>query len=320
MSFSILGTGHAVPDRVVTNDELSHMVDTNDEWISSRTGIRERRVMTTESLTDLSVAAAKNALENAGVTPQELDLIICATIQGDYLSPAEACLIQKELGASCPAFDVNGACSGFVYALDVADGYFARGRVKKVLVVASEALSRVTDWSDRRTCVLFGDGSGAVVLGEGDDLLSLRLTTTGNDQVLYVPAFRGKSPFDQTVKECGDYIYMNGQEVYRFAVNSMFRELKASIEEAGLTLDQIDYLLPHQANLRIIDTAVQKLKIPREKVGVTIQKYGNTSSSSVAILPDEMTREGKLHPGDILAIAAFGGGLTTGACVIRWSR
>ncbi len=318
MSFQILGTGSAHPVCAQTNDDLSAFLETSDEWISTRTGIKSRYVCTTETLSALAAQAGRAALENAGVLPEELDLIICATVRGDYITPALACVVQKMLGATCPAFDVNAACSGFVYALDVADGYFARKRVKKVLVVAAEEMSKLLDWQDRSTCVLFGDGAGAAVLGEGDGLRAIRISTTGNSDALRIPHVQGNSPFNQT-EAAEPFLFMDGQEVYKFAVAAMCNDVRAVIEEAGLTEDDIDYVLPHQANLRIIDTAKKKLHIPPEKFCVNISQYGNTSSAGVAILMDEMHRAGKFHPGDVLVLSTFGGGLTTGACTLVWS-
>ncbi|HMM32889.1 MAG TPA: 3-oxoacyl-ACP synthase, partial [Clostridia bacterium] len=194
MGFSLIGTGSAYPARRVTNDELSKLVDTSDEWIRTRTGVKERRVLTNETLGDIAYEAAKRALADAGIEPKELDLIVCATIRNDYITPSLACVLQKRLGASCMSLDINAACSGFLYALDVADGYFARKRVKKALVVAAEAMSKMVDWTDRATCVLFGDGAGAAVLTEGDDLLSLRVSADGNTESLGIPNIEGKSP------------------------------------------------------------------------------------------------------------------------------
>lgn len=319
MSFSILGTGMAVPDYVLTNEEISTMVETTDEWITSRTGIKERRVCKDETITDLCVLAAKRALEDANTDPKELDLIICATLRGEFITPSEACVIQKHIGANCPAFDVNGACSGFVYALDVADSYFASKKVKKVLVIGFDNLSNITDWEDRSTCVLFGDGGGAVVLGEGDDLLSINLTAKGNTDVLYAPRGENTSPF-YTHESLKPTIYMNGPEVYRFAVVAMVKGIRKAIKDAGLTTDDIDHVIPHQANLRIIDAAAEKLKISREKYICNIEKYGNTSAGCMPIVLDEANKSGKLKKGDIIALCAFGGGLTTGSCVIRWNK
>ncbi len=319
MSFSILGTGKAVPDYVLTNDELSTMVETNDEWIRTRTGIEERRVCKGETLTELTVKAATNALADAGIQPSELDLIICSTMRGENITPSQACVIQKEIGAACPAFDVNAACSGFIYALDIADGYFVRKKVKHVLVVSMDNLSNIIDWSDRSTCVLFGDGGAAAVLGEGDDLLSINLTAVGNDQVLRIPHGTNSSPFYEHEEEKA-VLFMAGNEVYKFAVNAMSTGIKKAIADAGLTEEQVDHVIPHQANIRIINASAKNLGIDREKFYCNVNHYGNTSSGSVPLALDEANHAGVLKKGDIIAMCAFGAGLTTGSCVIRWSK
>ena len=326
MSFSILGTGSALPSRTVTNGELSQIVDTSDEWIRTRTGISERRVCSDESISDLAYQAARNALADCSCSAKELDLIICATMSADYTTPSLACILQMKLGASCAAFDVNAACTGFIYALDVAAGYFARKPDMKILVVAAEAMSRLVDWQDRATCVLFGDGAGAAVLGKGDDLLAIQTGAKGNITSLYAENGWGNSPFrsmqtqpSAEPDETG-YLQMDGQEVFRFAVTSMVQTVEQVLDEAGLTKEDIAWLIPHQANIRILDSAISRLKLPKEKCLTNIAVRGNTSAACVAILLDEASREGKLKKNDLLAFTAFGGGLTTGACILRWSR
>lgn len=317
MSFRILGTGHSVPSRIVTNDELSTFLDTSDEWISSRVGVRERRVCTTETAADLAYQAALNALEMSGTKPEELDMILCATISGDDASPSLACMAQGMLGATCPAMDINAACSGFIYMLDTAAGFFARGKVKKMLVIGAERTSRILDWNDRNTCVIFGDGAGAMVLGEGDGYLSSKLFAKGGDSVIKIPLFVGMSPFydNETLEP---YVHMNGQETFKFAVNAMCQDVPEVIEEAGLQQSDITWVIPHQANIRIIDAAKRKMDIPQERFCSNIDRYGNTSAASIPILIDEMNREGKIKEGDYLALCSFGGGLSSAACVIRW--
>lgn len=319
MSFSILGTGKAVPEYILTNDELSTMVDTNDEWIRTRTGIEERRICKDETITELCIKAANRALADAGITPEQLDLIICSTMRGENIFPSQACMIQKELKAKCPAFDVNAACSGFVYALDIAAGYFARKKVKHVLVVSMDNLSNIMDWTDRSTCVLFGDGGGAAVLGEGDDLLSIRLTAKGDDTILRAPHGENSSPFYKHDAEKA-VMHMMGNDVYKFAVTNVPSEIKKALAEAGIEQSAVDHVIPHQANIRIINTAASKLDIPREKFFCNVDKYGNTSSGSIPIALDEANHAGILKKGDIIVLCAFGGGLTTGSCVIRWSK
>ncbi len=317
MSFQILGTGSYVPPRAVTNDELSEFLDTSDEWITRRIGVKQRYICTTESTADLALEAAARAMENAGVEPQELDMILCATISGDDATPALACMVQKRLGASCPAMDINSACSAFIFMLDTAAGFFARKKVKKMLVVGAERMSRLLDWSDRSTCVIFGDGAGAAVLGEGEGYLASRLLTKGGDDVIRCPQTNGASPFCQRPQP-HPFVFMNGQETYKFAVQSICKDLKDVIGEAGFTPQQIDHVVLHQANLRIIQAAKKRLNIPEEKYWTNIQKYGNTSSASIPIVLDEMNRQGRLKRGQILAMCAFGGGLSSGACILQW--
>lgn len=319
MSFSILGTGKAVPEYVMTNDELSTIVETSDEWISRRSGIHARRICTHETLTDLSVAAAKAALENANVKAEDLDLIICSTIRGQYVSPSQACVVEKYIGANCPAFDVNAACTGFIYAMDIAAGYFARNRVKKVLIVSMDMMSNSLDWNDRSTCVLFGDGGGAVVLGEGDDLLSIQIHAQGNDEYVCIPRGENSSPMYKNGSQ-RPVLHMNGREVYKFAVNAMSTGLQSAIEEANLKQSEIDFVIPHQANLRIIETAQNKLSIPKEKYVCNLDQYGNTSSGCIPMVLDELNRSGRIHKGQCIAMSAFGGGLTSGSCVLRWGK
>ena len=319
MSFCILGTGSFVPQRVVTNEDLSHMVETSDEWITKRVGVKQRHVCTTETATDMGVEAARRALESSGVKPEELDMIIAATISADTISPGLAGMVQNRLGAgSCPCFDINVACPGFLYALDVADGFFARGRVKKVLVVSSERMSGLIDWADRSTCVIFGDGAGAAVLGEGDGYLSSTLSTLGGDDVISIPTWWNNSPFyeKELPKNC---VFMAGQETYKFAVTSMVRDVRLVMDQAGITGEQVKAVIPHQANYRIINEARRRIpEIAPEKFLMNIDRYGNTSSASEPILLDEANRQGLLQRGDYVVLTAFGGGLSTAACVIRW--
>lgn len=319
MGFRIIGTGSAIPAHVVTNEVLSTMVDTSDEWISSRTGIRSRPICTTETATSLASDAAKRCLEDAGAAAEDLDLIVCASVSSEYLTPSLACVLQKEIGAACPAFDINAACTGFLYALDVADTYLSLGKCKKVLVVACEIMSKLVDWDDRATCVLFGDGCGAVLLEQGDDLLAMRLSAQGDTDLLVIPNVSGNCPFTTTPK-ARPHLRMKGQDVYKFAVNAMCRDLTNAIADAGLEAKDVTHILPHQANIRIVEAAINRLGIEREKYVINIHKQGNTSAASIPIMLDEINKEGRLKKGDILALAAFGGGLTSGACILRWNR
>lgn len=317
MSFRIIGTGSAHPVRSVTNDDLAKIMDTSDEWIYSRTGIKSRYVCTDETISDVAEAAGRAALENAGTDASELDGIICTTIRGDYFTPSLACVIQERLGAHCPAFDLNAACTGFLYALDVADGFFVRKRAKKILIVSCENMSKLLDWNDRSTCVLFGDGAGAAVLSEGDGLLSIRVSAQGSREIMFIPNVSGNSPFNRT--PCPPSVLTwRGHDVYKFAVNEMALQLEAAIREAGLEQEDVTWVLPHQANLRIIDSAKKCLNIPEDRYCSNIAHYGNISSAAIPILMDELNRKNTFRAGDILAMVAFGGGLTSGACVLRW--
>ena len=317
MSFSIISTGRAVPQRALTNEALCSFVDTTDEWIRSRTGIHQRYVCMEESLTDIAASAAQTALANANLTSADIDLIICATISGDYITPSLSCCVQRRIGATCPAFDVNAACSGFLYALDVAAGYFARKKVRRVLVIAAEAMSRLLDWEDRSTCVLFGDGAGAVILGEGDALKAISIASKGDAEVLNVPNIQGNLP-DRVPLDTQPYVSMDGQGVFKFAVNAMCNGLRSTIAEAGLKETDITWVLPHQANLRIIDFAKSKLNIAPERFCINIERYGNTSAACIPLLLDELNEPGKLKKGDMLAMCAFGAGLTSACAVLRW--
>lgn len=317
MSFKIIGTGSAHPACSQTNDDLKKFIDTSDEWIYSRTGIKSRYVCTTETITDVATAAGEAALKNAGVDVSELDGIICTTIRGDYFTPSLACCIQERIGATCPAFDMNAACTGFLYALDVADGFFVRKRAKKLLIVSCENMSKLLDWKDRTTCCLFGDGAGAVVLGEGDNLLSIRVAAYGDSKMMFIPNVSGNSPFNKT--PCPPSVLTwSGHGVYKFAVCEMAKQLEAAIQDAGLQQNDITWVLPHQANLRIINAAMKRLDIPQDRYCTDIEHYANISSAAIPILLDELNQKGTFHAGDLLAMVAFGGGLTSGASVIRW--
>ncbi len=319
MGFRILGTGSALPSRSVTNNDLSEFLDTSDEWISQRTGISSRRICTTESLDDLSLAASRAALEAAGVTPDELDLIICSTTSGDHLIPAEACAIAELLGASCPAFDVSAACAGFVFALDVADGYFVRGRAQRVLVVSAEKMSRLVDWSDRATCVLFGDGAAAAVLGaDGENPLATYLSTEPAVDILHVPGIAGSSPYDKT-EHPANVLSMEGRRVFKFGVNAIVTSVRALCDEAGITPNDIDHFVFHQANERILSSAVARLGIDNAKVARALAETGNISSACVPLALDRLARSGELKSGQLVALVGFGAGLDTGACLLRWS-
>jgi 3-oxoacyl-[acyl-carrier-protein] synthase-3 len=322
---AIMGTGAAVPRTCLTNSELERMVDTSDEWIVTRTGIRERRLAAAEEATsDLATAAAERALDDAGVRPQELDLVIVATVVPDMPFPATACLVQKNLGAiRAAAFDLEAACSGFIYALTVGAQFVATGTYQRVLVVGAEVLSRIVNWQDRSTCVLLGDGAGAVVLGPGNGrrtLLSTYLGADGNGaDLLKQPAGGSRLPASRDTVEQGlHHVFMNGNQVFKFAVRTMGAAIFAGLKKAGLSPADIDLLVPHQANLRIIEAAAERFGLSMDRVMVNIDRYGNMSAASIPVALDEARREGRLNEGDIVVMVAFGGGLTWGSAVVRW--
>ncbi len=317
MTFKVIGTGSYVPPLAVTNEDLCKYVDTSDEWIVQRVGVKKRHLCTTETAADLAFEAAKKALEDGNTKALELDMIICATVSGEDISPSVACLVQQKLGATCPAMDINAACSAFIYMLETAAGFFARKKVKRVLVIGAERMSRIMDWSDRSTCVIFGDGAGAMLLSEGENYLASKLYTKGGDEVIKIPNFIGCSPFYKN-EPLKPYIHMKGQETFKFAVNALCTDVKDVAMEAGISFDKIDHVIPHQANIRIIEAARKRLDIPQERFHSNIDRYGNTSAASIPILIDELNREGLIKKNDILALAAFGGGLSSGACILRW--
>lgn len=318
MSFCVLGTGMYVPPKIVTNEDLSQIIDTNDAWIRQRVGVRERHVSTNETAADMGAKAALAALENSGVAAEEIDLILAASVSGESISPSVSCMVQNLLGLSCMTMDINAACSAFDFLLETAAGFFARGKVKKVLVIGAERLSRLLDWTDRSTCVIFGDGAGAVVLGEGDCYLDAMFEVKGGTDVIDIPQAVGISPWYERGQEKKPFIHMKGQETFKFAVNAICRDCQTLLERNGLTFADIAYIVPHQANQRIIDFASQKLKVPKEKFYLNIDRYGNTSSASIPIALDELNRAGKLKRGDLLLLPAFGGGLASAACLLRW--
>lgn len=315
----VLGTGSALPAFTLENDRLTEFLDTSDEWIRTRTGIRSRQVMTDETILQLAARAANRALESAGIAASEIDYLLCSTVQADTVTPSLACLLQREIGAKCPALDINGACAGFIYALDFADAQLRAGKAKRMLVVSAESMSRLVDWTDRSTCVLFGDGAGAVVVDAGEGLFCASLTSEGNVDVLNYPAHSGNSPFMAHGEERRG-LYMDGQEVYKFAVSHSTADLRRVAEMAQISLDGIDHYLLHQANKRIVDAVRARLKQPEEKFPTNIAVRGNTSSASIPILLDEENRKGRFRRGDLLAMSAFGAGLTTGACILEWTR
>jgi 3-oxoacyl-[acyl-carrier-protein] synthase-3 len=322
----IVGTGSATPPRVLSNKDLESIVDTSDEWIVSRTGIRERRIAAPEvAVSDLSLEAAQNALEMAGLTALDLDLIIVGTVTPDSMLPSAACTIQKRLGAThAAAFDINAACSGFIYAISTGSAAIKARQADTVLVVGAEILSKVTDYKDRGTCVLFGDGAGAAILrpcDSGKGVHAIRIRSDGTlGELLEIDAGGSRKPAShETVDAGGHFIRMRGNEVFKFAVRAMESITRESVEASGFVPEDLDLLIPHQANLRIITAIASRLGLPMEKVVVNIDRYGNTSSASIPISLDEVVRDGRLKPGDRFGMVAFGGGATWGAVVADWN-
>lgn len=317
MSFSILGTGSRLPEKVVTNDDLSKMMDTSDEWISTRTGIRTRHVSTTETASELVIASARAALESSPLKASDIDCVICATMHGDTYTPAVACAVAEALDIHAPAYDVNAACTGMLYAFDIADSYIRSGKYNNILVVGVEQMSKLIDWEDRATCVLFGDGSGAVVLGKGNGLKGINISCVPSTTMIHGENYGGASPFAEK-ENPKPVLHMQGQEVYKFAVSTMMKEVDCVLEKAGLKKEDIDYFLPHQANIRIIEGAAKRLGLGKDRVLVNIDECGNMSASSIPVLLDEYNRKGTFKKGDKLLMVAFGAGMTSGACIIEW--
>ena len=322
----ITGWGMAVPERVLTNEELARTIDTSDEWIAGRTGIRERRIAgPRESTASLAIEAARAALECADVSPRQIDLIIVATSTPEYIFPATACIVQDTLGAAnAGGFDLSAACSGFIYAMEMGAAAIRCGSLKTVLVIGSETLSRVVNWKDRGTCILFGDGAGAFVLqaseNPGGVLASIMRCDGSGGPSLIIPAGGSHLPTSlETVRDNQHFIQMDGKEVYRFATRVMVSATREVVQAAGLSLDDIALIVPHQANKRIIDSAARSLNLPADRFVVNLDRYGNTSTASIPIAICEAVEEGRIRPNDNLVLVGFGGGLTWGASAVQWN-
>jgi 3-oxoacyl-[acyl-carrier-protein] synthase-3 len=318
----IAGTGSYLPEKVLTNDDLAKFIDTSDEWIASRTGIRERHIAAEgETTSDLAYHASIRALEAAGVDAKDLDLIVVGTTTPDLIFPSTACLLQHRIGANgCAAFDVNAACSGFVYALTVADKFIRSGSAKNVLVVGAETLTRMLDWSDRSTCVLFGDGAGAVVLKADTEtgILSTHMHADGGKKELLWNPVGVSVGFKPEEPNAGVKVLMTGNEVFKHAVKALDSVVEETLEANGLDRHDIDWLIPHQANLRIIEATAKRLDMPMDRVIVTVDRHGNTSSGSVPLALDEAVRTGKVQRGQLVLLEAFGGGFTWGSALLRY--
>ncbi|OGS18719.1 MAG: 3-oxoacyl-ACP synthase [Elusimicrobia bacterium RIFOXYA2_FULL_50_26] len=320
----ILGTGSYLPSRVLTNADLEKMVQTSDEWITTRTGIKERRIADDKTATsDLAVEAAKNALKEAGLAPTDIDAIIVATVTPDMFFPSTACLVQKQLGASKAAcFDLSAACTGFIYGLACAKSFIESGMFSNILLIGAETLSKITDWNDRNTCVLFGDGAGAMVLGRTSgqkSVLSVHLGADGNyESLLKLPGGGSRNPATaKTVEERLHFMKMEGREVFKVAVMKMSEAAEKALEIAGKKTGDLALVIPHQANLRIIEAIAKRMALPAEKVYVNLHKYGNVSAATTIIALDEARKESRVKPGDLVELVAFGGGFTWGATVIQ---
>jgi 3-oxoacyl-[acyl-carrier-protein] synthase-3 len=322
---SIVGTGSYAPEKVLTNADLSKMVDTSDEWITTRTGIKERHVAAKDEQTsDMAAKAAIKALEQAKVKPEDVDLLIVATATPDMLFPATACFVQKKIGAKNAAcLDISAACAGFLFGIEIAQQFITSHTHETVLVIGAEKLTSITNWSDRNTCVLFGDGAGAAVLqhrGRAHGIISTHIGSDGEyTDILFMPGGGSRCPITpENAHQNLNTIHMNGKEVYKQAVTAMFSASLKALELAGLTIDDIACVIPHQANLRIIEGIADRLKIPIEKFYVNLDKYGNTSAAAVAMALDEANRTGRIKHGDYVLMVVFGGGLTWASTVIEW--
>ncbi|MDE6708605.1 MAG: ketoacyl-ACP synthase III [Oscillospiraceae bacterium] len=318
MSFRIIGTGMYVPPKAVTNDDLAQIVETSDEWISKRVGVKERRISENEFTSEMGLKAAQKALKDSNVKVEELDAIFAATVSGETSSPSMSCMIQHGLGATCMAMDINAACSAFLFLLETAAAFFALHKnFKKILVVGTERMSGILDFTDRSTCVIFGDGAGAAVLERGENYLDSVITVKGGDDVIKIPHGIGNSPYFNREQD-KPYVHMQGQETFKYAVTSISQDITTLLENNHLNIDDIAWIVPHQANKRIIDFAAKRLGIPNSKFFCNIEKYGNTSSASVPIALHELAKSGNLNRGDKIILCAFGGGLSNVACLIEW--
>ncbi len=327
MKATILGVGHYLPEKILTNKDLEQIVDTNDVWIVERSGIRERHILASDEPCSLmAIEAARRALQNADLDAADLDLIIVGTVTGDMVFPATACLVQAELGAlNAAAFDLAAGCTGFIYALTVAEKFLLASDMRHILVVGAEAVSKVLDYTDRSTCVLFGDGAGAAVLGKADSDYGIITSYLGADgrgaKELYMPA--GGSAIPATAESVGQrlhYLRMNGTEIFKFATKTMTTVSGRLVNQAGLTYQDIDLFIPHQANIRIIQSAAKRMRMPMDKVFVNLDRVGNTSAGSIPVALSEAYEQGRLHKGDLVMMVAFGTGLTYGGVILRWGR
>jgi len=325
INIGIKGSGSYTPEKILTNFDLEKMVDTSDEWITSRTGIKERRIADENTATsDLATKAALKAIEEAKVNSSEIDMIIVATVTPDMFFPSTACFVQKNINAiNATAFDISAACSGFIYGLSIASQFISSGEVKTVLLIGAETMSKVVDWQDRNTCILLGDGAGAVILGEGEDgkgILSVYTLSDGSKtNLLMVPGGGSREPISiEVIKKRSHYMKMEGNEVFKFAIRGMEKSIDEALKKANLTYEDVTLFIPHQANIRIIDSLTKRMGLPKDRVFTNLDKYGNTSAASIPIALDEAIKSGRVKSGDIILMSSFGSGFTMGAAVIRW--
>jgi len=324
MNSAILGTGFYTPEKILTNFDLEKMVQTTDEWITQRTGIKQRRIAAdNESTSDIALKASLKAIENSGIKKEEIDYVIVATVTGDFLFPATANVLIDKLGINnIPSVDISAACSGFVYGLELADALIKSGKYNKILLVGAETFSRIVNWEDRTTCILFGDGAGAVIIGKSDEDNGILSTFNSSDgskaRLLFIEGGGSYKPFSQEVlKEKSMYVKMNGREVYKAAIETMYEAVKVSAERAHVGIERIDYFIFHQANKRIIDSIAERFNIPQEKIIINLDKYGNTSAATIPIALAEAVESGKIKKGNIIALSAMGAGFTWGGAIVK---
>ena len=324
-SSMILGNGMAVPENILTNQEMEALVDTNDEWIRSRTGIEQRHIANDDLTTsELCTQAAQKAIRDAGISVDQIDLILIGTVTGDVTFPATACFVQEKLGArNAAAIDLQAACSGFLYALNLADGMIASGKIKYALIIGGELLSKIVDWKDRSTCVLFGDGAGAAVLGVADDsgrgIIDSYMKSDGSlTRLLCMEGYGTKVPVEQAIEQRLNYIHMDGPDVFKAAVTAMGDAASIILDRNNLSGNDLDMIIPHQANIRIINMTAKRIKAPREKVYVNVNRFGNTSAASIPLAMAEAKEKGCIQKGDLLLLVAFGGGFTWGSVLLRF--
>lgn len=313
----ISGTGSALPKQVVANDMLSQFLDTSDEWIRTRTGVSSRFVISDEMLEELAAEAAVKAMKDAGVKAEDLDFIICSNVVNEYITPQLSCIIQGAIGAGCPCIDINCACAGFIHAVEIAEAFYQAGKVRNVLIVCAEEPTRMTDWSDRRTCVLFGDGAGAAVLTPGDNIKSVKLSASSATEKLW--QYRTLQPTPYITKEEMDVpLQMKGQDVFKFAVTAASKDITRALDELQIEASDVDYYLVHQANIRIINAIQNYLEQPSDKFPTNVEDHGNSSSACCPILLDECNRKGMFKKGDRIVMSAFGAGFVSGALIMEW--